>query len=221
MTKIIALFVLFACSSIQLIFAQDILVKKDGTAIKAKIQEIGTTEIKYKAADNLDGPTYVIPKSDVLSINYENGTHEIINSNQQISTTIGRESLGSSFVLRNEVDNYYKQARTLKVLSWIVTGIGVTSLIGSAGIALSGDETTFESPLFWTPVVLGTGCVIAGFPMRNAANNKIDMARRISQSTVTLSQFKIGNTRMTPMLSLCHDNITHKKSFSIGCSLQL
>lgn len=48
--------------------AQDLIIKKDNEAIKAKILEIGTTEIKYKLYEAPDGPTIVIDKKEVKSI---------------------------------------------------------------------------------------------------------------------------------------------------------
>ena len=56
--------------------AQDLIVKTDGTIIKGKISEITDDAVKYKKADNLDGPLYSIAKSSVSAINYENGTVE-------------------------------------------------------------------------------------------------------------------------------------------------
>ena len=64
-------------------FAQDIITKKDGTDIKAKISEVGTTEVKYKNFSNLDGPVYTISKSDILMITYENGERDIFNTFRQ------------------------------------------------------------------------------------------------------------------------------------------
>ena len=60
--------------------AQDIITKKDGTDVKAKITDVNSSEIKYKRFDNLDGPTFTINKSEVLMIRYANGTNEVFNS---------------------------------------------------------------------------------------------------------------------------------------------
>lgn len=62
------------------LFSQDIIVKNNGENIKAKISEVGITEIRYKRWDNLNGPIMVISKQDVATIKYKNGTKEIINS---------------------------------------------------------------------------------------------------------------------------------------------
>lgn len=65
------IFTLFNC------YSQDVITKKTGEDIKAKILEITSTEVKYKRFDNLIGPIYSINKSEVLLIKYENGTKDI------------------------------------------------------------------------------------------------------------------------------------------------
>lgn len=61
------------------IFSQDIITKKTGEDISAKVSEVTQTEIKYKKFDNLDGLIFSILKSEVLMIRYENGTKDIFN----------------------------------------------------------------------------------------------------------------------------------------------
>lgn len=60
--------------------AQDIITKKDGTDIKAKITEVNASEIKYKRFDNLEGPTYTMNKADILLVRYENGTNDVFDT---------------------------------------------------------------------------------------------------------------------------------------------
>jgi hypothetical protein len=59
--------------------ALDMIILRDGNIIDAKVLEINPTEIRYKRADNLNGPTIVIMRDTVLSIRYENGVLDIIN----------------------------------------------------------------------------------------------------------------------------------------------
>ena len=56
--------------------AQDLIVKNDKTEIKAKIEELTETTIKYKKFEMLDGPTYNINKRDIFMIIYKNGSKE-------------------------------------------------------------------------------------------------------------------------------------------------
>ncbi|PBQ34066.1 hypothetical protein CNR22_20550 [Sphingobacteriaceae bacterium] len=58
----------------------DVLVFKDGSEIKGKVKEIGSSEIKYKRCDIPDGPTYVSKTSEIFMIKYSNGTREVIKS---------------------------------------------------------------------------------------------------------------------------------------------
>lgn len=57
--------------------AQDVIVMKDQSLVMSKVLEITSTEIKYKKWNNQDGPTYSISRTDVVSINYENGEVEM------------------------------------------------------------------------------------------------------------------------------------------------
>ncbi|MDR1562590.1 MAG: porin family protein [Dysgonamonadaceae bacterium] len=69
---LIALVIMSAC-----VKAQDIITKRNGDEIKAKVTEVGTTEIKYKRSGNETGPTYTLPKSEIFMVKYENGEKDI------------------------------------------------------------------------------------------------------------------------------------------------
>lgn len=58
------------------IFAQDNIQPKSGPSLKVKVKEISKTEVKYLMFDNLEGPLYVLPLSDIDFIRYENGKIE-------------------------------------------------------------------------------------------------------------------------------------------------
>ena len=60
-------------------FAQDIITKKDGTDIKAKVLEVNENEVKYRRYDYLDGPIFTMLKSEILIVRYENGTTDVFN----------------------------------------------------------------------------------------------------------------------------------------------
>lgn len=66
-----------------LVEAQDVITKRDGTDIEAKVLEVNPSDVKYKRFDNLDGPTYSIMNSDILLIRYANGSKEVFNSEPQ------------------------------------------------------------------------------------------------------------------------------------------
>ncbi|QCR21367.1 hypothetical protein [Pontibacter sp. SGAir0037] len=61
-------------------FAQDVITKKTGDELKVKILEITPTEVKFKKEENLDGPVYSLPKTDILLVQYANKTTEVFSS---------------------------------------------------------------------------------------------------------------------------------------------
>ena len=59
-------------------FGQDTLFMKDNTVIATKIIEVSPVEIKYKKAENINGPTYISNKKKIAKIKYSNGTVELL-----------------------------------------------------------------------------------------------------------------------------------------------
>ena len=74
--------------------AQDMIVKKDGTVIQAKVTKIGTSEVEYKKWSNQDGPQYSIAISDILAINYKNGEKETFD-NVEANVTVADASINT------------------------------------------------------------------------------------------------------------------------------
>lgn len=72
-------------------FSQDVIMKKDGEDIQAKILKVGPDEVEYKKHDNPDGPTYSVLKSDILLIEYENGTKDIFEEQVKKSRVFNNE----------------------------------------------------------------------------------------------------------------------------------
>lgn len=55
-------------------FGQDSICDFNKTCVYGKVTEISDMEIKYKKADFLDGPAYVLDKYEISHIRYSNGT---------------------------------------------------------------------------------------------------------------------------------------------------
>lgn len=70
------LIAIFSFFMLNILHAQDVIVKKNGDEIKVKIEEVSGTDIKYRKFDNPDGPLFYIPKNDVFMVRYEDGSKE-------------------------------------------------------------------------------------------------------------------------------------------------
>ena len=80
MKKGVFVLLLMFSFSLQELVAQDIIIKKSGEELKTRVLEIGINGVTYKRYDNINGPSYVIPKADILLIRYENGTEDVFNT---------------------------------------------------------------------------------------------------------------------------------------------
>ena len=66
--------------------AQDKIYKKNGDVIDGKVKEVNTRSISYKRSDNPDGPDYVINRSEVERIKYQNGSEDYMSEREQEPT---------------------------------------------------------------------------------------------------------------------------------------
>ncbi len=111
-------------------FSQDLITKRTGEDIKAKILEVGINEIKYKNFDNQNGPTYSLLKNDILIIRYENGTKDLfdISVSNQVSLSPNNSN---SFFIQGEKDamKYYKSYKSAQT-GTMLTGIILTPIAG-------------------------------------------------------------------------------------------
>ena len=120
MKNYFALFLLMLSSTL---FAQDVIVKKDGSTILSKVYEIGKKDIKYKKFSNLNGPIYNISIKEVLSVNYENGEKDLFDKIEQIDKPLYKDV---------ETNSSYKTE----------TNMYSNISIGYANFAISSSETT-------------------------------------------------------------------------------
>lgn len=127
--------------------AQDVVVKKDGSTILAKVLEVNQDNIKYKKFSNQNGPTYTINLSDVMSVNYENGEKEDFNNssitNDANQGNEAKEIIKDAAPNNSELLNLYAKDYHLNPsykLKDKETSFGIAFLSFSNSSILSNDE---------------------------------------------------------------------------------
>ena len=89
MKKITSLLALLLLSSV-VAGAQDLITRKNGTDIVAKVLEVGISDVKYRLYDERDnGPVYTIPQDDILVIRYESGRNEVFDNGYSAKPAAG------------------------------------------------------------------------------------------------------------------------------------
>ena len=145
---ILSVFLLYGC----ILSAQDIITKKDGTDIKAKVTEVSQSQISYKKYSNLNGPLYTISTSDILMITYENGEREMFTFTEGVTQNYtfpqgmmtynswsGNVSIGGVTVERGVLNQYFSRNdyRTFQVGKAIAVVGGIVAIIGAVPFGYS------------------------------------------------------------------------------------
>ncbi len=85
-------------------FSQDTIVKITKDTLQAKILEVGLSEIRYKRFDNPEGPVFVISKSEIVLIRYENGSTDSFPSTQTTPPTATGIAASNNVSPKNEIN---------------------------------------------------------------------------------------------------------------------
>ena len=111
------------------IFAQDVLYTITGNKIKAKVLEINANEIKYKDFNNIEGPTYLIYNTDVVLIQFANGTSQIINANAPVLKPAKTETVSVKKVQQKQNPNLYYMNPNLLSINALALANGDVTLM--------------------------------------------------------------------------------------------
>jgi hypothetical protein len=93
--KVVTIVICLAVSGATL-FAQDVITLRNGSDVQAIVQEVSANDVRYKRADNPDGPTYTMRKSEIFMITYANGSREVFNEAAATPATTQQQAETSS-----------------------------------------------------------------------------------------------------------------------------
>lgn len=151
MKQLLVLLLLLCTASV---FAQDVIVKKDGSTIVCRVVEVTDSEITYKKWSDLNGSNYVMNRTDASAINYENGkkvnlseaTNLFLPNNQNDGT----QQYNDRALLEIDYNNNVKYDRTRKI-AWI----GGAVLVTAGAIVFLSDDVSETN-------IIGAGLAIGG-----------------------------------------------------------
>ena len=148
---------------------QDVILKKDGDIIDAKVISITPTTVNIKLLKDLNGPEISIPKAEVLKIRYHKGTYDIFRDGTE---KIGVDENGNPLVKKRvhvakvkktHVEVYEpRRANTIAFAPFDCTGY-------CPGFSLSYERVFDKKGLigFYCPIVVNFFNI---FPFTSASN---------------------------------------------------
>lgn len=204
--------------------AQDIIVKKDGTTIKAKVERVTDTVIEYKKFSNLTGPTYTIKILDLLAINYENGETETFSNTEMVTSPSneffngGERRLSDDQLLalsRRPVlppDILLTKGKRMRIAGLSIGGALIISGIATACCGVDADAYF---------VAVGTSLLFAGaitsIPLIWVGQHKINTAKRIQSTALLQYEMPLGkNSNLSADVNLITDNVAHRYTPGVG-----
>lgn len=197
MRKLLFIFLIAASSTLNCL-SQDVIYKKDGSEIKAKIIEIEVENVKYKIFEQQDGPVRNIAKKDIFIIIYQDGTKEkfadvaVPNPSQNSSnqnTAVQNNNLNQPNNQKNinqtEIDYVslkLEQMHSLKNASYIGFCVGL-------GVATYG--LISNNDLSLTLITTGGAVALIAVPLTIYAGNRINyFEKRKWELTLNLIPYK-------------------------------
>lgn len=164
--------VLLICGTVQQISAQDTIYKMDRSYVIAKIQEVGTYDIKYKRYAAPDGPLYIIHKTDVWKIAYADGTVEYYNRRHEIET-----------------DPIWGQSQRPVCLSMNLFDVSLSMVTISAEMNLGKSNASVRIPLSFG--------LLSGRSSRNGIDGNYYNSAKLFSSGIDLLFFPNGRFKQT------------------------
>ena len=206
-------------------FAQDVIVKKNGSTVLCRIVEVNSSEVVYKKWTNLKGANYVMERSDVSAINYENGKKDLLSTpdtNQYApgNQNTGQQQMNDNALLRMDYNAQKIPAKVkkLKIIGW--TG-GI--ILAGAGAAIimyyAEDEETYSDVLPYCIGSIAAGAIWTGSFLYSAKRYQKIANSMVLSTPIWQDEFKLkeGKTLIAGV-DLLKDNM--HQSNTIGLALR-
>lgn len=198
-------------------WAQDVIVKRDGTAIVCRIVNVSSLEIVYKKWTDLQGPNLVMSIADAASITYENGEKKVFSTSAALSETrlsINpiEQSINDNELLRLDKN---KHVTPPKVRALRYTGYIGGALIVGGGIAFACIDDDYTLP----GLLIAGGGAIWATSFLLVARHQMKKKSELTVQSMPLYQRDIcfrNGTSLGTSVNMLKDNARHNPTLGIG-----
>lgn len=197
--------------------AQDVIVKNDNSTILCKIVEVNNNEVVYLKWSELNGPRYVMDRSLIANINYQDGRQDKLNQQTSNAYAPGNQQTGTSYYNDNMLVTmdknrsiYEQKAKKIRIIGWTVGGALTVTGIALIIAGLSSESESYISSMgyskvdYCNPILCGVGGGLSALGIGTLtyclikANQVQKKAQALSFAPVFQQEFNLGNGK-----SLC------------------
>lgn len=214
-------------------WAQDVIVKRDGTAVVCRIVNVSSLEIVYKKWTDLQGPNLVMSIADAASITYENGEKKTFDApaanvaTPTVQNTIGQQTMSDDALLKmagkpelTPQQKYDKRAKKLKIAGWVIGCSLLSGGVAMMAVSPFANEHDYIELGYLIPGAIASACGIAttsAFLIR--AHNLTKKASQYTVQSAPLYQqnftFK-NSTSLSTGIDILKDNTRHNPTLGVG-----
>ncbi len=205
--------------------AQDVIVKNDGSTILCQIIGVNDNEVIYTRWSNVEGPQYIMDKSLVSNINYQDGRQEKFSEQTSNVYAPGNQQTGASnlndialLALDYERHNNLKKSKNLKTVGW---SVGVPLMTGGTILTIFGAlyydslDTFYLAFLIPGTIALAGGiATFTGCLIKSRQYKKMSM---LSTASVFKHEFNFKNgSSLSAGVDMIRDKRSHQSTFGLG-----
>ncbi|MCH5346167.1 MAG: hypothetical protein J1E63_03600, partial [Muribaculaceae bacterium] len=207
--------------------AQDVIVKKDGSTVLCKVLEVNGGEVVYKKWSDLNGANYIMDRSMISNINYQDGRQDQLNAPTNNAYAPGNQQTGNwnyndnallaldnarNSAIKNNV--YVKKAKNLRIIGWTVGPV-----LAVSGVVILCTYIDYNQEYIYGGICLALGIATTSTCLA-LAHKYQKIANGVYSSTLIEKEFKIGNeVSLATGVDLLRDNRFNQSALGVGLRL--
>ena len=217
MKQFLVLF-LFLCSAS--VFAQDVIVKKEGSTIVCRVVELTSSEIVYKKWSDLNGSNYVMNRTDASAINYQNGKRVNLSEATNLYTpnnqNDGKQQYNDRELLALDASaaKLPKKVKKLRTIGLV----GGAIVVGVGGIVMltAPSDKGYDEQMIKGGVIMGCGVVGATICLLKAQSYKRQMDM-LQVSSIYQYNYEFSNgSNLSAGIDMLRDHNIGNNTLGIG-----
>ena len=208
--------------------AQDVIVKTDGSTVLCKVVEVNGSAVVYLKWSDLEGPRYAIERSQISTVNYQDGRQDKMNDQTVNAYSPNNQQTGNwnyndnSLMTLNYKKDLVERIKGIKKKGWIIGGtllvVGVAGVVYGRYYWFNYNDHAYTGYICGGIAGLAGAATIIGCQIRaNQLKNKMS---ELSCAPVYQHDFKLGNGKsFAAGVDILRDNQFKNTALGVGLKL--